>query len=294
MPVLSELALATETIKQRAPDSKSSKGSLSRLVWHLHVDSEIQIVLASYIGLRLTQGDLQCAFWDFWLSRGVWIPHHDWCSAWLYINVVWFFFFQMRFLSMIFSFSFLPHFFHLAEGSLVARKGEGERILLLLHFSFVSALSLQREVLEKQTNSTGETLYWLFYTLMLPLSRIHNVSVKWAEAAQYPQVYDGPVEGGWSTLPCWKLHCDHRLPRLLKAFRCVNGFCTDTDVCSPFLSPLVKDMECGWTSEEALGAGPHDGAGDWGDPPEVPVKAAADPRCHRSQEAAAAELLSHR
>lgn len=195
---------------------------------------------------------------------------------------------------MIFSFSFLPHFFHLAEGSLVARKGEGERILLLLHFSFVSALSLQREVLEKQTSSTGETLHWLFYTLMLPLSRIHNVSVKWAEAAQYPQVYDGPVEGGWSTLPCWKLCCDHQLPRLLKAFRCVNGFCTDTDVCSPFLSPLVKDMECGWTSEEALGAGPHDGAGDWGDPPEVPVKAAADPRCHWSQEAAAAELLNHR
>lgn len=135
MPVLSELALATETIKQRAPDSKSSKGSLSRLVWHLHVDSEIQIVLASYIGLRLTQGDLLCAFWDFWLSRGVWIPCHDWCSAWSYINVVCFFFSNAFFVNDFFLF-LSASFFSLSRRKFGCKKRGGRENFASAPFQF--------------------------------------------------------------------------------------------------------------------------------------------------------------
>lgn len=49
-----------------------------------------------------------------------------------------FFFFQMQLLSMIF-FLLFPSvsFCHLAEGSLVARKGEGERTSLLFHLNAV-------------------------------------------------------------------------------------------------------------------------------------------------------------
>lgn len=81
-------------------------------------------------------------------------------------------------------------------------------------------------------------------------------------------------------------------PECTEAPVAVRAFSADANICC-FLSLPAEDVECGWAAEEAVGAGPHDGAGDRGDPPEVPVQAAAHPRCHWSQEAAAAELLSH-
>ena len=56
-------------------------------------------------------------------------------------------------------------------------------------------------------------------------------------------------------------------------------------------SLVAEELDSGRPSEEALGPGPHDGAGDWRDPAEVPVEAAAHPWCHWGQEAAAAKLL---
>lgn len=128
--------------------------------------------------------------------------------------------------------------------------------------------------------------------LTAPVTRACNVPVKWAEAVSWgSQQSHTEQQPEQSSLCLSLLRGRQRSSRI--PVGCVGGGCTDASVCSSFVSLLAEDLERGWASEEADCPGPHDGAGDRGDPPEVPVQAAAHPRRHRGQEAAAAELLSH-
>lgn len=138
----------------------------------------------------------------------------------------------------------------------------------------------------------GETFHWL--VVCSHCQQPEHVMYLWNEQEQYPGAPTTLSEGSSLEQSLWVLE-DALWPSEEQQDPCrrAGDGCTDLCVSSSFVSLLAEDLECGWAPEEALCPGPHDGAGDWGDSPEVPIQASAHPRRHRSQEAAAAELLSH-
>lgn len=128
-----------------------------------------------------------CVFvlWDFWCSR-VWIPHHDWDSASLYIIS---FFFTCSFCQW---YDFLPVpsclllSFSMRRFSCKERGGE-ENFAFLPSQCSISVLSLQNRALEKQL--CGGNISLVGCMLTLPVTRACNVPVKWAQAVSWGSRY---------------------------------------------------------------------------------------------------------